>query len=122
MQKWKALDTSEGGPVSSFIEWFLQYKNAVVKEGLLRCNRQRAGLGDPPSGSPGHLSLNDLSYPGHLSLLELQQRPENRATLLLCSHSGPLNLETSMSSAVNVFAHAIRKRSQKVPHVKNGTF
>ena len=27
----------------------LQYKNVAVKEGLLRSNRQRAGLGDPPS-------------------------------------------------------------------------
>ena len=47
--KWKTLDISEDGPVCSFTEWLLQYKNAAIKEGLLRCNRQRAGLGDPPS-------------------------------------------------------------------------
>ena len=27
-----------------------------------------------------------------------------------------------MNSAVNVFVHAIRKRSQKVPRVKSGAF
>ena len=47
--KWKAFDANEGGPVNSFIEWFLLYKKSTVKEGLLRHNRQRAGLGDPPS-------------------------------------------------------------------------
>ena len=47
--KWKALDTGKDGPVCSFTEWFLRYKSKAVKEGLLRSNRQRAGLGDPPS-------------------------------------------------------------------------
>ena len=46
--KWKRFDTCEGGPVALFVEWFLQYKSSIVKEGLLQCNRQRAGLGDPP--------------------------------------------------------------------------
>ena len=32
-----------------FVEWFLQYKRSIVKEGLLQCNRQRAGLGDRPA-------------------------------------------------------------------------
>jgi hypothetical protein len=47
--KWKTLDANEGGPVCSFTEWLLQYKTAAIKEGLLRCSRQKAGLGDPPS-------------------------------------------------------------------------
>ena len=32
------------------------------------------------------------------------------------------NPEMFMSSTVNVFVHAGRKRSQKVPHAKSGTF
>ena len=49
IRKWKALDANEDGPVCSFTGWFVQYKNAAVKKGLLRRNRQRAGLGEPPS-------------------------------------------------------------------------
>ena len=49
IEKWKAVDANESHPVCSLTEWFLQYKSAAIKEGLLRCNRHRAGLGDPPS-------------------------------------------------------------------------
>ena len=32
------------------------------------------------------------------------------------------NPETSMSSVMNIFVHAVHKRSQKVPRAKRGTF
>ena len=70
--KWKTLDISEDGPVCSFTKWLLQYKNAAIKEGLLRCNRQRAGLGDPPSQfttnaseSVNALLKNKMDYKKH---------------------------------------------------------
>ena len=50
-----------------------------------------------------------LSYLGHSSLLGLQTKPEDRATLFsFNSH----NLETSMHSAVNGFVHALCKHLQ----------
>ena len=48
-KRWKVYDTHAGGPISTFIEWYLQFKTSLVKEGLLRCKRQSAGLGNPPS-------------------------------------------------------------------------
>ena len=60
-----------------------------------------------------------LLYLGHLSLLGLQtktRRQRNSSTF--CT----FNPETFMSSAASAFVHAIRKRSQKVPRVKSGTF
>ena len=72
IRKWKALDANEDGPVCSFTGWFVQYKNAAVKEGLLRPNRQRAGLGDPPSQfttnaseSVNALLKNKMDYKKH---------------------------------------------------------
>ena len=61
-------------------------------------------------------------YLGHLSLLGLKtktRRQRNSSTFSSCKSYNP---ETFMSSAASDFVHATRKRSQKVPRAKSGTF
>ena len=63
-----------------------------------------------------------LFYLGHLSLLGLEtktRRQRNSSTFFSFKSHNP---KTLMSSAVSAFVHATRKRSQKVPRTKSGTF
>ena len=99
---------------------------------LRQQSKTRTNVADPGSASRAtfqcmqfllFLSIfSYLSYLGHTSLLGLQtktRRQSNSSTLFsFKSH----NLETSMSSVVNGFVHAIRKRlkkclAQKVGHL-----
>ena len=71
---------------------------------------------------PFFIYFSYLFYLGHLSLLGLQtktRRQRNSSTF--CSFKS-YNPETFMSSAATAFVHATRKRSQKVPRAKSGTF
>ena len=64
-----------------------------------------------------------LFYLGNLSLLELQtktRRQRNSSTFCSFKSHNPEIL--FMSSAASAFVHATRKRSQKVPRAKSGTF
>lgn len=47
IQKWKGLSDQES--VQHFVKWFITYKKEAIQHGLLRCLRQKAGLGDPPA-------------------------------------------------------------------------
>ena len=48
-EKWRSLDSHKGGPLHTFIDWFMKYKSSTLREGMLRPIRVQAGLGDPPS-------------------------------------------------------------------------
>ena len=71
-ERWKMYDTYTGGPVSTFIQWYMKFKTSLIKEGLLRSKRQSAGLGNPPpmfttnaSESINALLKNKLDYKKH---------------------------------------------------------
>ena len=48
-QKWKGLDSKEGGLMHIFVTWFHRYKYSVIKKTMLKSVRRNAGLGDPPT-------------------------------------------------------------------------
>ena len=48
-EKWRNLDSRKGGPVHTFIDWFMKHKSSALKETMLRPVREKAGLGHPPS-------------------------------------------------------------------------
>ena len=72
-ERWKMYDSCAGGPVSTFIQWYLKCKTSLVKEGLLRSKRQSAKVGNPPppmfttnaSVSINALLKNKLDYKKH---------------------------------------------------------
>ena len=47
IEKWKKLDVSTSS-LERFVEWFSRYKSPVLKSSMLKCVRQRCGLGLPP--------------------------------------------------------------------------
>ena len=48
-QKWKGMDSKEGGPMHMFVTWFRRHKYSVIKKTMLKSVRRNAGLGDPPT-------------------------------------------------------------------------
>jgi hypothetical protein len=46
-RKWK--DLPDQGSLQRFVAWFVTYKREAIQHGLLRSQRQKAGLGDPPT-------------------------------------------------------------------------
>ena len=118
--------------------WHKSQHNSCVttivtdKQSLSQRSKTRTSVADPGSASGGtfqcmqflpfFIYFSYLFYLGHLSLLGLQtktRRQRNSSTS--CSFKSH-NLETFMSSAASAFVHATRKRSQKVPRAKSGTF
>jgi hypothetical protein len=71
-QKWKGLDSTEGGSMHVFVSWFHRHKYSVIKETMLKSVRRSAGLGDPPtlfttnaSESVNSLVKNRMDYKKH---------------------------------------------------------
>ena len=107
-------------------------KQTSILQSLSQRSKTRTSVADPGSASGGtfqcmqflpfFIYFSYLFYLGHLSLLGLQtktRRQRNSSTF--CSFKSH-NPETFMSSAASAFVHATRKRSQKVPRAKSGTF
>ena len=104
----------------------------ILEQSLSQRSKTRTSVADPGSASGGtfqcmqflpfFIYFSYLFYLGHLSFLGLQTKTRRQRNSSTFSLFKSYNSETFMTSAASAFVHATRKRSQKVPRAKSGTF
>ena len=90
------MDSSDSGPMHTFVTWFYQHKYSLLKQSMLKYIRRKAGLGDPPgpfttnsSESINSLLKSRMDYKkNECTKVQNPRRPRVRKSLNACANAG----------------------------------
>ncbi len=115
--------SSKWSPTQGNVSFFsISYDRTAVKPAVQLLQIQKVHLVAYMQFLPFFIYFSYLFYLGHLSFLGLQTNTRRQSNSSTFWTSKSYNMETFMSSTASAFVHATRKRYQKVPRAKSGTF